>query len=144
MLNLAESLQYIKWYNLSSPRPIKKPISSIRYNCKKICSWSRSSKTIMEIKKDHISQGDQNAYYLKVFQLLTTERRLTGQYFLVVDLSPTSYESFQQPVKRDPFRYILNDSAIMYESSGSKFFKTLAGIQSGSDILTTKSSFWNF
>ena len=43
--------------------------------------------------------------------LLTTERRLTGQYFLAVDLSPTflntgtTDETFQQSGKQDSFRH---------------------------------------
>ena len=33
-----ESLEYIKCYSSSSPRPIKNPSNSIIYNCQKICS----------------------------------------------------------------------------------------------------------
>ena len=45
--NPVKSLGYIKCYSLNSPRPS----NSIRYNCKKICSWSRRPKTILEIRK---------------------------------------------------------------------------------------------
>ena len=40
-------------------------------------------------KKGHISLGNQQFYYLQVFQRLYTERRLIGWQFLAVDLSPT-------------------------------------------------------
>ena len=32
------------------PHPLKNPGNSIRYNCQKICSWSRRPKTILEIR----------------------------------------------------------------------------------------------
>ena len=35
--------------------------------------------------------------------------------------------------KQDSFRHILNSSASMCESSGSQFFRTTTGIQSGPD-----------
>ena len=35
----------------SIPNPVKSPSNSIRYNCQKICSWSRRPKTISEIRK---------------------------------------------------------------------------------------------
>ena len=42
-------------------------------------------------------------------------------------------ETFQQSGKQDSFRHILKSSASMYESSGSQFFRTTTGIQSGPD-----------
>ena len=73
--------------------------------------------------------------------LLITERKLTGQQFLVVDLSPTflntgtTDETLQQCGKKDSFRHILKRLASMYESSGSQFqfLRTNTGIQSGPD-----------
>ena len=57
MSNLVESLWYIKCYCLSSPRPIKSPSNSIRYNCQ-ICSWLRTPKNILEIRKrPHFSRN---------------------------------------------------------------------------------------
>ena len=54
-----------------APRPVKGPTNSIRYNCRKIYSWSRRPKTTLEIrKKDHISRGGQQSYYLQVFENL--------------------------------------------------------------------------
>ena len=69
----------------------------------------------------------------------TTERRLTGWWFLPADLSPTFLNTettnvtFQQSGKQDSFRHILKSLASMYESSGSQFFRTTTGIQSGPD-----------
>ena len=87
-----------------------------------------------------MSLGDQQSYYLQVFQiLLTTERRLTGRKFLAIDVSPTSLntesteETFQQSRKQDSFRHILKSSASMHESSSSQFFRTTTRIQSGPD-----------
>ena len=77
--------------------------------------------------------------FLKTF--LTTERRLTEQSFLAVDLSliflntGTTDETFQQSGKLDSFRHVLKSSSIMYESSDSQFFRTTTGIQSHSDAL---------
>ena len=65
-----EGLGYIKCYSSSCPRPVKSPSNSIRHNCQKICSCSRRHETILEIKKGHISLGDQQFYYLHVFQRL--------------------------------------------------------------------------
>ena len=55
--------------------------------------------------------------------LLTTERRITGRWFLAVDIFPaflnkvTTDETFQQSGKQDSFRHMLKSSASMYESS---------------------------
>ena len=70
-------------------------------------------------KKGHISLGDQQFYYLQVFSktLLATERRLTGKWFLAVDLSPTFLntgtidEAFQQSGKQDYIRHLLKNAA---------------------------------
>ena len=70
---------------------------------------------------------------------LTTERRLTGQKFSAVDLSPTFFytettnETFPESGKRDHVRQLLKSSASIYEISGSQFLKTTIGIQSGRD-----------
>ena len=129
----------VNCYSLSRPRPVKSPCNSIRYNCK-ICSWLRRPKTILEIKEGHISLGDQRLLFPSFSKtLLTTERRLTEQQFLAVDLFPTflntgtTYETFQRSGKQDSFRHLLQSSASMYESSGSQFFRTTTGIQSGPD-----------
>ena len=65
--------------------------------------------------------------------LLTTERRLTRWWFLVVDLSltflktKTTDEVLQQSGKEDPFRHMLKSSACMYGSSGWQFLRTTMG-----------------
>ena len=51
MPNPVKSLGYIKCHSSSSPRPVERPSNSIRYNCQKICTWSRRTKTILEIRK---------------------------------------------------------------------------------------------
>ena len=69
-------------------------------------------------KRPH-SLGDQQFYYLQVFSktLLATERRLTGKWFLAVDLSPTFLntgtidEAFQQSGKQDYIRHLLKNAA---------------------------------
>ena len=43
----------------------------------------------------------------------------------------TINETFQQSGKQDSLRHILNSLANMYEGSGSQFFKTTPGRQSG-------------
>ena len=45
----------------------------------------------------------------------------------------TTDEAFQQSGKQDSFRHMLKCSASMYESSGSNFFRTNTGMQSGPD-----------
>ena len=62
--------------------------------------------------------------------LLTTEKRLTGLLFLAGDFPPTflntgtTNETFQQSRKQNSFRHILKNSASLYGSSGSQFFRT--------------------
>ena len=58
--------------------------------------------------------------------------------FLAVELSPTflnrgtTNETFQHLKNKIPSE-ILRNSASVYESSGSQFFRTMTGIQSGPD-----------
>ena len=53
------------------------------------------------------------------------------------DISPTflntrtTNETFQQFEKQDSFRHTLKSSASIHESSGSQFYRTTTGIQSG-------------
>ena len=51
MPNPAENLRYITSYSSSSPTPIKSPSNSIKYNCKKILSWSRRPEPILKIRE---------------------------------------------------------------------------------------------
>ena len=68
--------------------------------------------------------------------LLTNHRWVTGRYFLAVNLFPTFLntgiidETLPKSWKHDSCKQLLKSSA-MWESSGSTFFKTTTGIQSG-------------
>ena len=46
----------------------------------------------------------------------------------------TTDETFQKFGKQDSFRHFLKSSASVYENSGSQFFKTTTGKQSGPDV----------
>ena len=46
----------------------------------------------------------------------------------------TTDETFQKSGKQDSFRHFLKSSASVYENSGSQFFKTTSGKQSGPDV----------
>ena len=52
MPNPVKSFRYIKSYSSSSPRPVKIPSNSIKYNCQNISSLLRRRKTILEIRKN--------------------------------------------------------------------------------------------
>ena len=89
-------------------------------------------------KKPHFSMRSTILLFTSFSKtLLTSERRLTGWWFLAIDLSPTllstgtNDETFQQSGKQNSFRHILERSASIYKSSGSQFFRTTTGIQSG-------------
>ena len=56
----------------------------------------------------------------------------------------TTDETFQQSGKQDSFRHILKSSASKYESSGSQFFRTTTGIQSGPDLFDESSFVMTF
>ena len=47
-----ESFEYIKCYSSSGTSPIKNPSNTTKYNCQKICSWTRTPTTILEIRKE--------------------------------------------------------------------------------------------
>ena len=74
-------------------------------------------------------------------------KRLTEWYFLTIHLSltflntGTTNDTFKQYRKKDSSRHILKSSASMYESSGSKFFRTTTGMQSGPDTFDKSSLF---
>ena len=68
ILNLDKSLGCIKCYSPNSPRSIKSPNNSIRYNCHKICSWQKRPETILEIwKKSTFFEMINKAYRVVVF-----------------------------------------------------------------------------
>ena len=83
-----------------------------------------------------------NSIIYNFFKDFTNHRKKTNRVVvLAVDLSPTflntgtTDETFQQSGKQDSFRHLLKNLASMYESSGSQFFRTTTGIQSGPDAL---------
>ena len=80
MPNPAKSLGYTKSYSSSSLRPVKSPSNSIRFNCRKICSWSRSPKTILEIrKKAAFLYGINNPNIYKFFKDFTNHKKKTNR-----------------------------------------------------------------
>ena len=70
------------------------------------------------------------------FKDFTNHRRNTKK---TLDFTPkflstrTTDETFQQAGKKDFLRHRLKSATNVYESSGSQFFKTTPGIQSGPD-----------
>ena len=80
MPNPVKSLAYVNSYSSSSPRTVKSPSNSIRYNCRKICRWSRKPKTIGNWKKGCISLSDHNnSIIYKVFKDFTNHRKKTNR-----------------------------------------------------------------
>ena len=80
MPNSVKSLGYIKCHSSSSPRPVKSPSNSIRYNCEKISSWLRRPKTILEIrKKTTFLLVINNPIIYKFFIDFTNHRKKTKQ-----------------------------------------------------------------
>ena len=76
MPNSIEYLGYIKYYSSSSPRSVKSPSNSVRYNCKKICGWLRRPKTILEIrKKTHFSRWSTILLFTSFSKILLTTMR---------------------------------------------------------------------
>ena len=53
----------------------------------------------------------------------------------------TTNETFQQSGKQNSFRHLLKSSAGMKESSGSQFYRTTTGIQSGPDAFDAVMTF---
>ena len=81
-----------------------------------------------------------NSIIYKFFKDFTNHRKKTNRV-VVFSSRPfpnilntgTTDETFQQSGKQDSFRHLLKSSASMHESSGSQFFRTTTGIQSGPD-----------
>ena len=70
MSNPVKSLGYIKCYSLSSPRPVKSHSNSIKYNCQKSAVDRVDLQPYWKSEKGPHSPGDQQVYYLQVFQIL--------------------------------------------------------------------------
>ena len=90
----------------------------------------------MEIgKKDHIFLGDQQDYYLQVFQRKNTNGAVVFGHTPFPNIHKYIQErpmqAFNKLEKQDSFRHIFKSSVNMYESSGPQFLTTTTGIQSG-------------
>ena len=156
MPNPAESLVYIKCNSSSSPRLIKSPSISIRYNCQKICSWSRRPKIILEIrKKARFSKRCTSLFFTSSSKDFTNHRKKPNRD-VVFSYGPFSNILKYRNHRRDPptikkidsFKQILKISASMYESSGSQFFRTIRTrclwrIKAGYDLFNHLGSYRN-
>ena len=67
-------------YSSSSTKSVKSPSNSIRYNCLKICSWSRRPKTILKTrKKAPFLYVINNPIIYKFFKDFTNPRKNTNR-----------------------------------------------------------------
>ena len=147
MPNPVESPSYINWYSSSSPRPVKAlAILSDTTVTMSVDDRKDLNHTGNQKKRPHFSRSSTILLFTSFSNiLLTTERRLTGQWFLVANLSPTflntgtTNNTLQQSRKQDSFRHILKSSVSICESSGSQFFRTNTRIQSGPDTFDESS-----
>ena len=103
MSNPAESLEYIKCYSSSSPRPINNPSNSIRQNYQKICWRLRRPETILKArKKDRFFHLINKLIIYKFFNDFTNhqkkiKRAVVSSYMLkITDLSAILETSFLQ------------------------------------------------
>ena len=146
MSNPVESLGYIKCYSSSSLKPIQRYRDSLRYKWQKICCWLSRPKTILEIrKKTTFLLVINKSIICKFFKDFTNPRKRTNRaiVFSCIHFS-NILKYFQQFRKQDSLRHILKSSANTYESSGSQFFTTTTGIQSGQDAFDESSFAMNF
>ena len=78
-----------------------------------------------------------NLIVYKFFKDFTKHRKKTNRVVVFSNRTflntRTSDETFQQTGKQNCFRDILKSSGSIYESSGSQFFRTTSGIQTGPD-----------
>ena len=102
MSNFVQSIGYIKCYSLSSSTPIKSSGNFSKYNCQKICGRRGGLKTILGIKKSHISQGDQQVYYFFKFFIGLTHHRKKNNRAIVF-----SYTSLSNILKYRDYRHDL-------------------------------------
>ena len=138
MPNYVKHLGYIKSYSSSSPRPVKSSSILIRHNCQKICSWSRRPWTILEIwKKATFLYVLNNPSIYKFFKDFTNHRKrakmtvvFSSRPFLNILKYRNHWWDFPT-IWKTRLSDTLKSSVKMYESSGSQFFRTTTGIQSG-------------
>ena len=143
--NPVESLGFVKCYSSSRPGLIKTTLEIISdTSVKRSAAVDREDlKPYWEPEKRHISLGDLPAYtkHRNKFNRTVVFSRALFPTFLNTGITG---ETFQLSRKQDSFRHILKESANMYESSGSQFFKTTTGIQSGPDTFDKSSLVMTF
>ena len=94
MLNSVKSLEYIRCYSTSSPRPVKSSSNSIRYNYQKIYSWLRKPKTIWKSgKRPDFCKWITSLLFTRFSKILLTT---ASWQFVAVDLSPTFLKNRDQ------------------------------------------------
>ena len=103
-------------------------------------NWEDWNHTENQKEKPHFLRWITRLLFISFSKSLRiTERRLTGLLFLDIDFSPTflntgtTDETFQYSGKQDSSRHLLKSTVRIYEISGSHFFTTTTGIQSGLD-----------
>ena len=63
---------------MSSPRPIKNPSNSIRYNCQKVCSWWKRPETTLKIReRNKFPRTIVKPIIYKFFKDITNNRKKT-------------------------------------------------------------------
>ena len=85
-------LRHTRHISRASPKAVKSPSNSIRYNCLKSCSWSRKLKTILIFSK--------KALLLKVINKTIIHKSFPPTFLNTV----TTNDTFQQCEKQDSFR----------------------------------------
>ena len=153
MLNSVESPKYIKCYSSSSTRPVKNLSSSERYDCQKFCSWSGRPKTILTIrKKVTFLEAIKNSIIYEFFKDFPNHRRTTNRA-VVFNRTPSpnilKYRDHRWDLSiiwKTRFLQIHIEEFIlyMYKNSGSHFFRTTAGKQSGPDVFGKSSLVMTF
>ena len=117
MPNPVKSLGYIMCHSSSSPKPVRSPSNPIRYNCEKICSWSRRPQSILEIRNQKII----------VIELITNYERAS---LIVPLLLPLTLNKFLQVVNQgvrnfgfsENFAYTPNEWSLYYQPISGQCF----------------------
>ena len=138
-----KSLGNIRGYRLSSFRSVKNPSNSIRYNCHKICNWSRRPKTILKIwwKRSHFSKWSTNLTFTSFSKFFAQHRKKNNK--VAVHCRPLhnvlKYRihrgEFLTILKTQSLKHVLKRRPNSYKSSGLQFFRSIIGIYLGSDTL---------
>ena len=142
LLNPCKNFVCNKCYSCSNPTLIKNLqcyFNVIWYNYQKIYSWTRSSETILYIRKKSFifdcDQRFQGTSFSRNFLSKRLNKVITfgGMSLPNILNAGAADKTFQQSGKQDSFKYILNRSTNMYERSRSQLFRIATGVQSGPD-----------